>query len=126
MANALKEAVRELFLSIRSSKSAAKRVLNPISDGAGTRLYPPKTKRNDEKFGIRIDKGELVHDKPGHVRLKLQINSDAKDKTLQTMAKKDSHKTYASADVDATQDITDDALDKLEQEFLSSVDDTVS
>ena len=108
------------------SKSAAKRVLNPNSDRAGTRLYFPKTKRNDEKFGIRIDKGELVHDEPGYVRRKLQINSDAKDKTLQTMATKDSPRTYASADVDATQDITDDALDKLEQEFLSSVDNSKS
>ena len=42
------------------------------------------------------------------------------------MALKDSHKTYASADVDITRPVTDEAVDHLEQEFLSGVDVTVS
>lgn len=60
MSNSVKKAIQKLFEDASKSKSAMKRLLNPGSDGAGSRVFPSMTAKNDAKYGIRIDKGEPV------------------------------------------------------------------
>jgi hypothetical protein len=120
MANTLKQAVRDLFKEAKKSRSGMQRILKPSSDGAGSRVYPPQQPKKDEKFGIRIDKGEALG---GKVRLNLQINSNAAKKTLKDLAKRNgSHKKYVTVEVDPNQDATEANMDKLEEEFLRGVD----
>jgi hypothetical protein len=121
MANAIKRALEAMFNDILKSKNALKRVLNPSLEGAGSRIYPPKDPSKDAKYGIRIDKGEPVHDKPNTVRVKLQANSNAENKTIRDMAKKDSHAVLATADIDVTQDITEENLDAIKDQLYKSL-----
>ncbi|KAL8990507.1 MAG: hypothetical protein Q9177_000858 [Variospora cf. flavescens] len=121
MANAIKAAVKELFADISKSQSGLKRVLNPGVDGAGSRIFPSKTAKNDSKYGIRIDKGEPVDGKPNVIRLKLQLNSNATNKTIRDLAKKDSHKVVATVDVDTSQEANEENLEKVEDGFLNSL-----
>lgn len=122
MANAVKAAIKQLFEDISQSQSALKRLLNPAVDGAGSRVYPSKTAKNDSKYGIRIDKGEPVQGKPNVIRLKLQLNSNATSKAIKDLAKKNSHKVVATYDVDTTQEANEENLDKAENGFLDSLD----
>jgi hypothetical protein len=80
MANTLKQAVRDLFKEAKKSKASMSRILKPSSDGAGSRVFPPKQRIEDEHFGVRIDKGEAVG---GKIRLNLQVNSNAAKKNLE-------------------------------------------
>lgn len=45
------------------------------------------------------------------LRLKLQANKDAEDKTLKDMTAKDSHLVYATLDINVTQDPTEENLE---------------
>lgn len=121
MVRAVKEAVRRLFTDIAQSQSAMRRVLNPAVEGAGSRVYPARNNKNDEKYGIRIDKGEAVHGKPNVVRLKLQLNSNAARKTIRDLASKDPHKVIANVDVDNTQQLTRENLTKVEEDLVNQI-----
>ncbi|KAL2054581.1 hypothetical protein ABVK25_004883 [Lepraria finkii] len=83
MANAVKTALAELFADVSKSKSGLQRLLKPSPDGAGSRVFPSKTTKNDGRYGVRIDKGEPVEGKQNTIRLKMQINSNATNKTLE-------------------------------------------
>lgn len=122
MANAVKTALGELFADASKSKSALQRLLKPSPDGAGSRVFPSMTAKNDGRYGVRIDKGEPVKGKENTIRLKLQINSNAASRTLRDLARKDSHKTIATADVDSMQEASEENLEKLEQDFLDTLD----
>lgn len=122
MANAVKKALGELFTDISKSKSSLERLLKPSADGAGSRVLPPRNAKNDSRYGLRIDKGEPVQGKENTIRLKLQINSNATNKTLRDLAKKDSHKVVATADVDSTQEASQENLEKVKQDFLDTLD----
>ncbi|KAB8356535.1 hypothetical protein FH972_024118 [Carpinus fangiana] len=122
MARAVKDAIRAMFLDISNSKSSIKKVLNPAMEGAGWRVFPARTQRNDEKYGLRIDKGEPVAGKADTVSVKLQINSNASRKTLKDLAKEDPHRVIAEAEVDTKQAATKENLLKLRDKLLDDVD----
>jgi hypothetical protein len=84
-------------------------------------VYPARNQKNDAKYGIRIDKGEAVHGQPHVGRLKLQASSNADSKTIKDLAKKDPHAVLATVDVDTTQEATEDNLEKLKDDMLSSL-----
>ena len=92
-------------------------------EGAGQRVFPPQTKKNDEAFGLRLDKGEPVQGKPGHVRLKLQANREAKNNTIRDLASKDSHQVLASVDVDTKQEPSEANAFKIRDALLKSLAD---
>ncbi|KAL9101969.1 MAG: hypothetical protein Q9163_002827 [Psora crenata] len=122
MANAVKTALGELFTDVSKSKSGLQRLLKPSPDGAGSRVFPSMTAKNDGRYGVRIDKGEPVKGKDNIIRLKLQINSNASNKTLRDIARKDSHRVIATADVDWTEEVSQEKLEKVKQDFLDSLD----
>jgi hypothetical protein len=120
MARSLKQAVLDLFKDAKKSKSAMRRILQPAAEGAGTGVHPPRTAKNDEKYGIRLDKGVAVGNE---VQLSLQINSNATKKTLKNLVQKHgSHATYATVNVDPAQEITEENMDKLAEEICDEVD----
>ena len=92
-------------------------------EGAGQRVFPPQTNKNDEAFGLRLDKGEPVQGKPGHVRLKLQANREAKNNTIRDLASKDSHQVLASVDVDTKQEPSEANAFKIRDALLKSLAD---
>jgi len=122
MASSVKKAIRSLFEDAAKSNSAMKRLLNPTVEGAGTRVFPARTPKNDQRYGIRIDKGESVKGKTDSVRLKLQINSNAESKTLRELAKKNPHRVVSTVDIDTSQDVTEGNLKKVEDELLNNLD----
>lgn len=122
MANAIKRALDVMFNDIAKSKNALKRILNPSLEGAGSRIYPPKGPRKDEKYGIRIDKGEPVHGQPNVLRLKLQANSNAENRTIRDLARKDSHAELATADIDVSQEPTEENLEAVKEQFYKSLE----
>ncbi|OCK91140.1 uncharacterized protein K441DRAFT_576312 [Cenococcum geophilum 1.58] len=121
MASAARKAIQTLFDDAAKNKSAMKRLLNPAMEDAGSRVFPARTAKHDQRYGIRIDKGEPVKDKPNIIRLHLQINSNAKSKTLRDLVKEDSHKVFSVADVDTTQEVTEENLNKVKEQFLRNV-----
>ncbi|KGO76260.1 hypothetical protein PITC_036860 [Penicillium italicum] len=121
MATAIKKALRSLFDDAARTKSAMSRLLNPSAEGPGGRVYPARSQKNDQLYGIRIDRGELVRGKPGFLRLKLQINSNAASKTLRDIAAKDSHQVVSEVDVDTNQDVTKENLEKIQQDFIDNL-----
>lgn len=90
-----------------------RRILNPTEEGAGSRVFPAKGSQAEKKIGLRLDKGEKVHDKPNFLRLKLQVNKGAEDPALKKMADKNSHAVIATVDVDTTQEVTEENLRKV-------------
>jgi hypothetical protein len=125
MATTIKRAIRSLFAEAKKSNSAMKRILNPPQDEsfAGSRIYPARDKKKDEDFGVRIDRGPSVKDKPNMVNINLQINSNAGKKSLQQLVKKyGSHKKYVTVQVDAQQDVTGENMDRLQERMESEID----
>lgn len=121
MSKSVKKAITKLFDDAAKSKSAMSRLLNPGTDGAGSRVYPARDSKNDTKYGIRIDKGEAVHDQPNTLRLHLQINSNAESKTLRDLAKKDPHRVVSTADITIQQAPAEDNLESLEAQFTKNL-----
>jgi hypothetical protein len=121
MASAIKKAIEKLFADALKSKGAINRLTQPSATGAGGRVYPARTQKNDAKYGIRIDKGEVVDGQPNVVRLKLQANSNAESKTIKDLARKDPHAVLATVDVDTTQEATEDNLRKVKEDLLSNL-----
>ena len=120
MPRKLTEAIERIFDEAGKSKGAITRILKPSASGAGTRIYPARTAKNDSKYGIRLDKGELVHGTTSTIRVHLQINSNASDKTLADLAKKNPHKVFASVDVDSAQEATLENLNILKNAFVEA------
>ncbi|SMR62375.1 unnamed protein product [Zymoseptoria tritici ST99CH_1E4] len=121
MSSTLKKAVKEIFEEISKTKSNLKRVLNMSESGAGQRVFPPRTSKNDEKFGLRLDKGEPVQGKPGFIRLNLQANSNAKNNTIREMAQKDSHRVLASIGIDTKQEANKENASKLRDQLIGKL-----
>lgn len=121
MSSTVKNAVKEIFAEITKTKSNLKRMLNMSESGAGRRVFLPKTARNDEKFGLRLDKGEPVQGKPGFIRMNLQANSNAKNKTIREMAQKDSHRVLASVDVDTRQEANEENAAKIRDQLIGKL-----
>ncbi|GIK00799.1 hypothetical protein Aspvir_004828 [Aspergillus viridinutans] len=125
MASTIKRALRSLFAEAKKSETAMKKILNPPQDDsfAGSRIYPARHKKKDEDFGIRIDRGPSVKDKPNMVNINLQINSNAGKKSLQQLVKKHgSHKKFVTVQVDSQQEVTAENMDKLQEKIESEID----
>lgn len=122
MANAVRKAMSKMFEDAAKSEGAMRRLLNPSSDGAGSRVFPARNDKNDKNYGLRIDKGELVDGNPNIIRLKLQANSNAESSTIRDMARKNPHRVLSTADVDTTQPANKDGLGKLKSNFNSNLD----
>ncbi|EGD93511.1 hypothetical protein TESG_01055 [Trichophyton tonsurans CBS 112818] len=101
-----------MYARASASVSARQRILNPFAEGAGSRVYPPTNSRLEKSIGLRLDKGEKVHNKPGFLRLKLQINKGADDPTLRKLANEDSHRVIATIDIDTNQEANEENLVK--------------
>jgi hypothetical protein len=123
MARTLKQAIRDLFRDAKRSQAAMRRILQPAVDGAGTRVHPPQTSKNDQKYGIRLDKGVGVGK---NVQLNLQINSNATETALKNLVQKNgSHATYATVEVDPNQEVTEENMDKPAEELCDEVEETL-
>lgn len=110
-----------MYERAKGSKSAMKRILNPSTEGAGSRVFPPQNAPVDKKIGVRLDKGETVQGKPGVLRLKLQANKGADDPTLKKLADENSHKVWATVDIDTTQDVTEENLEKVFKDLTDNI-----
>ena len=121
IASVVRKSIQTLFEDAAKSKSAMKRLLNPAIEDAGSQVFPTRTAKHDQRYGIHIDKGDPVKDRSNTIRLHLQINSNAENKTLWDLAKKDSHKVVSVADINATQEVTEENLNKVKEEFLKNV-----
>lgn len=121
MSGAVKRAFDELIDKAKPRLSAIKRILNPSLDGAGQRIFPARNSKTDKQIGVRIDKGEPVRGQENVLRLKLQVNKDAEDKTLKEMAAKDSHKVYATVDIDVTQEPTVENLENFRKAMSEKI-----
>src|SRR5271170_6177355 len=84
-------------------QATASRLNKGTLDGAGSRLQPSRTPRNDEDAEFRIDQGH-VHDKEGKVYdIVLQANRQAKSEAIKEFVKKNSsHAKLATATIDRT------------------------
>jgi hypothetical protein len=60
------------FLSACGQKRNAERLLKGAKNAAGSRLFPPRYARTDQKFGYRIDQGAYNGD--GTYRIVIQEN----------------------------------------------------
>ena len=99
------------------TKSRIKKICQPAGD-AGTRCFPPPT--HDPKIGGRLDLGDQT-DGGKKRQLKFQVNSNAENTTLKGMAAKDSHKVYATVDVDIDQAATSENAIKVFEELKKQV-----
>ena len=121
----LKRAVRRVFDDARQSTSATKRLLNPPTDNsfAGSRAYPAKGKKKDEAFGVRFDCGMVVKGQPNLVTMDLQVNADAKESALRSLARKyGSHRKYVSLQVDTTQEVNETNPNNLNNKVDEEID----
>ncbi|KAK2800298.1 hypothetical protein FQN51_006206 [Onygenales sp. PD_10] len=119
--NSICNGLKRMHNRAKTSLSARKRILNPSPEGSGSRVYPAQSSPTDKKIGVRLDRGERVHGKLNILRLKLQVNKGAEDPTLKKLADENSHKVWATIDVDTTQDPTEENLAK----FFGDLEDHV-
>lgn len=112
-----------MFNEIAKSSSAMEKILKPSLEGAGLRIFPARTQKNDAKHGLRLDKGEPVTGKDNTVSVNLQINSNADRNTLRNLASKDPHRVIARVEVDITQEATKENLWAVRDKLLEEVDD---
>lgn len=117
MANSLIKCLDRMMEAATQTKSRIKKICQPVGD-AGTRCFPPPT--HDPKIGGRLDLGDQT-DGGKKRRLKFQINENAENATLKGMAAKDSHKVYATVDVDTNQAATADNARKVFEELKEKV-----
>ncbi len=117
MANSLVKCLDRMMEAATKTKSGIKKICQPVGD-AGTRCFPPPT--HDPKIGGRLDLGDQT-DGGKKRRLKFQVNKNAENTTLKGMAAKDSHKVYATVDVDTDQAATSENAKKIFEELKKKV-----
>lgn len=114
--------LREMVDAAMKTKSGPTRLLNFDSSGAGRRIYPADTSKNNSKWEIRLDAGEPWQENPDYVAVNLQINREAKTKGLKDLVKKNgTHHTYATAWVNVKEPATKEAADKLVDDLEASL-----
>ena len=99
MVRAVAEGLNRLRVYIESHLTQATKIL--AGNGTpGTRATPPQSGNKDVKIGVRLDNGErYIKDGVEFQRIKLQVNKNAENATLKTLAAKDSHKVWSQAGV---------------------------
>ena len=117
MANSLVKCLDRMMEAATKTKSGIKKICQPVGD-AGTRCFPPPI--HDPKIGGRLDLGDQT-DGGTKRRLKFQVNKNAENTTLKGMAAKDSHKVYATVDVDTDQAATSENAKKIFEELKKTV-----
>lgn len=121
MVNAVKDGLKKLFDHALKSQAAMDHILKPAAEGAGKRIFPAQNAKNDAMFGIRIDKGEPLQGEPNIIRVHLQANKNAEKTTIRKMAEKDSHEAISYADVDNTQEATEENLSGVHAQFIANM-----
>jgi hypothetical protein len=91
---------------------------------AGNRIVPPKSKKNDQDFELRIDAGELVDNR--YRNIYLQVNKEAKAQILKRWLKREgSHGKLAGAQYDTQAADSDSeaqrAMDELTEKGKSNL-----
>ena len=117
MANSLVKCLDRMMEAATKSKSRIKTICQPVGD-AGTRCFPPP--KHDRKIGGRLDLGDQTDDGKKR-RLKFQVNKNAENPTLKDMAAKNSHKVYATVDVDTDQAATLENAEKIFEELKKKI-----
>ena len=105
------DALRALRERVRASSSTKKKMLRPAvgnNSAAGGRIIPAQT--HDRSIGVRIDRGMQVGDQ---IKVYVQPNKQADNRTLRDLANADSHQNLAEALVDTKDPIDDSTVDKL-------------
>ena len=101
MRRAVVEAMHSLRTYIEGNKGRVAKFLAGQGD-PGTRAFPSPSGNNDAIIGVRIDNGEkIIKDGVEYKRYKLQVNKNAANPTLKSLAAKDSHQVLANGDVRA-------------------------
>ncbi|KAF7444380.1 hypothetical protein A1F99_109330 [Pyrenophora tritici-repentis] len=91
------------------------------TEGAGTRVFPAKTNKNDEKSGLRINKGEALHNEPHKHNVFLQQNENVEDPAIRKLAKKNSHAKLSHTIIDTTKGTTEEAVTEVWEQFENNL-----
>jgi hypothetical protein len=94
-----KKAVKDFISTIDSSVS--KKLCKGALNGAGRRLYPSRTPKNDKQTGFRVDQGR-VHDKEGTTYdIVLQPNAESTTPAIKGfISKYSTHAKLATMTID--------------------------
>ncbi|PLN76165.1 hypothetical protein BDW42DRAFT_188810 [Aspergillus taichungensis] len=87
----MSRAVKNFFTTITKSYDLAKRFSGKLVPGS--RIVPAKEKKNDERYQLRLDAGELVDNR--YRTIILQVNAEARQKGLLRWVKKQKRGTHA-------------------------------
>jgi hypothetical protein len=102
---------------IRNKDTIAKKLI-PIAGGGSTRIWPARNAKNDEKFGLRIYRGQVIGSDPHKIKVYVQINHEAKDNALKEIVKgssRGSHTNIAEAIIDTTKTEEEKFADMIHQ-----------
>ncbi|KAF4629415.1 hypothetical protein G7Y89_g8731 [Cudoniella acicularis] len=96
---AIQAAVDKLFECTIKSKGRIETLVSGATT-PGSRAVPARNSKDDTAIGARVDNGE-VYKKDGRMvkAVFLQPNKNAENRTLRTMAEKNSHQNLAFAEV---------------------------
>ncbi|KAK2855627.1 hypothetical protein FQN49_005007 [Arthroderma sp. PD_2] len=91
---------------------------------AGSRAAPTQAGTNDEKMGGRVDFGERF-ERNGKIycRYTFQLNKNAENKTLRTLAQQDTHRKWSHGEIEVTENPTED---QAKEKTLELFDDIVA
>ena len=99
--NAIKRAMRNTQKVIMSRQSTIDKFAK--TEGTpGTRAGPTKTAKDDAKYGVRYDYGEIFQKSDGktYQNIDLQLNQAAEDRTLAKLERQNKHKVWAQAAIE--------------------------
>ncbi|KKZ65947.1 hypothetical protein EMCG_08290 [[Emmonsia] crescens] len=94
----------------RCEKAVCRYISQPVRDEACAKSLNERSwfsglstadSERDTNYRIHVHRGKKVHDKPNMLQLKLQLNSNATNKTIRELAKQDPHRV-ATMDVNVT------------------------
>ena len=105
------DGLRALRDRVRAKSSTRQKLLRPsVGDNAasGRRVIPAPT--HDRSIGVRIDRGVQVGDR---IKVYVQPNKQADNRTLRDLANKNSHQNLAEAWVDTKDPVDNSTVDKV-------------
>ncbi|KAM5441249.1 hypothetical protein MferCBS31731_003677 [Microsporum ferrugineum] len=107
----VRETIGLLRTRCLTSASSRQKLLRPSvgdNSAAGRRIIPAPS--HDAKIGLRVDRGIQVGDL---IKIYVQPNKNATNKTIRTLANKDSHQNVAEAWVNVEDPVDNTTVDKV-------------
>ncbi|GIK01372.1 hypothetical protein Aspvir_005406 [Aspergillus viridinutans] len=101
-------ALRKRTLEVSSTKQKLLRPAVGDNSAAGRRIIPAQ--KHDSLIGVRIDRGVQVDKR---VKIYVQPNKNADNRTVRDLANKDSHQNLAEAWVDIEDPVDDSTVNKV-------------